>query len=107
VLLLSFHSVRSLNVFFRPKTLLSLFFLAVAFAFLTAMTLLPVLCFQRKFGDTAFRLLAWTSMASSALAFLFMAGIASVAKYRFEQNGFTASFGNMVRLNPFAFAFES
>lgn len=68
---------------------------SVAFAFLTAMTLLPVLCFQRKFGDTAFRLLAWTSMASSALAFLFMAGIASVAKYRFEQNGFTASYGNL------------
>jgi hypothetical protein len=68
---------------------------SVALAFLTAMTLVPVLCFQRKFGDTAFLFLAWASMASSTLAFLFMAGIASVAKYRFEKQGFTASYGNL------------
>jgi hypothetical protein len=68
---------------------------SVALAFLTTMSLLPVLCFQRKFGDTAFRFLAWTSMATSALAFLFMVGIASVAKQKFEQQGFKASYGNL------------
>jgi len=68
---------------------------SVAMAFLTAMSVLPVLLFQRKFGDIAFRLLAWTSMASSALAFFFMAGIASVAKRKFEQQGYTASYGNL------------
>lgn len=66
------------------------------------MSSLPVLCFpDRKFGDNVFRFLAWTSMTLTALAFLFMIGIAAVAKYRFEQNGFTASFGNLVRLNRF------
>jgi len=74
---------------------LALYPFSVALAFLTTMSLVPVLCFQRKFGDTAFRLLAWASMAMSALAFLFMAGIASVAKYRSERQGFTASYGNL------------
>jgi len=75
---------------------LALYPFAAAFAFLTAMSSLPVLCFpERKFGDTVFRFLAWASMALTALAFLFMIGIASVAKYRFEQNGFTATFGNL------------
>jgi len=75
---------------------LALYPFSAALAFLTAMALLPIICFpERKFGDTAFRLLAWISMALSALAFLFMAGIASVAKYRFEKNGFTASLGGL------------
>jgi len=38
-------------------------------------------------------------VGSSALSFLFMVGIASVAKYRFEQNGYTASFGNLHALS--------
>jgi hypothetical protein len=69
---------------------------STAFTFLTAMALVPIVCFpDRKFGDTAFRILVWSSMSLSALAFLFMVGIASVAKYRFERNGYTASFGNL------------
>jgi len=72
------------------------FFSAAAFAFLTTMSLMPVLLFERKFGDKAFCILVWSSMALSALSFLFMVGIASVAKYNFEKNGFTASFGNLV-----------
>ena len=81
-------------------------YVATAFAFLTAMALVPIVCFpDRKFGDTAFRILVWSSMSLSALAFLFMVGIASVAKYRFERNGFTASFGNLVR-NQKLFAFR-
>lgn len=90
----------------RSKGRLTLCIPAVALAFLTTMSLVPVLCFQRKFGDTAFRLLAWASMATSALAFMFMVGIASVAKQKFEQQGFKASYGNLVCTKVFSVSFQ-
>ena len=58
--------------------------------------LLPVLCLQRQFGDKVFAFLSWFSVATAVLAFMFMIGIASVAKYGFEQQGLAASYGNSV-----------
>lgn len=93
---LAFYPFCTLFTDFWTQREIYLRILAAAITFLTAMSVLPVLLFQRKFGDVAFRLLAWASMASSALAFFFMAGIASVAKRRFEQQGYTANYGNLV-----------
>ena len=72
-------------------------FAAVILVFFTMLFMSPELCKRNTSNNKISSLLAWSSVASSALAFMFLIGIYSVAKYRFEKNGFTASIGNMVR----------
>lgn len=70
---------------------------AVILVFITMIFMSPELCKRHTSNEKISSVLAWSSVVSSALAFLFLIGIYSVAKYRFQKNGFTVSVGNMVR----------
>jgi len=60
---------------------------------LTLISLIPVANARSARTDRVFLVLAWISFASSIIAFSFMIGIWSVAKYRFQKRGFGASYG--------------
>lgn len=63
-------------------------------------SMMPVMCARKpRTGDKLFEILAWTSFALSTLALFFMLGIWVTAKRRFEDRGFSASYGNLVSKN--------
>ena len=62
-------------------------------------SLIPVAYARNARADRVFLIFAWISFASSVLAFSFMIVMWSIAKYRFEKRGFSASYGPLVRAN--------
>jgi len=60
---------------------------------LTMISLIPIAYARNARADRVFRILAWISFTSSIFAFSFMIGMWSIAKYRFEKRGFSASYG--------------
>jgi len=60
---------------------------------LTMISLIPVANARSARTDRVFLIFAWISFASSIIAFSFMISMWSIAKYRFEQRGFSASYG--------------
>jgi len=67
--------------------------ITAVFIFLTMISLIPVAYARNARADRVFVVLAWISFASSIFAFSFMIGMWSIAKYRFEKRGFSASYG--------------
>ncbi|KAF8910604.1 hypothetical protein CPB84DRAFT_1764109 [Gymnopilus junonius] len=69
--------------------------ITVVFTFFTLASLIPVLCVRTAQSDKIFVISAWISFAFSVLSFLLMIGIWGVAKSRFEERGFSTSYGNL------------
>jgi len=66
-------------------------------------SLIPVAYARNARTDRIFLLFAWISFISSTIAFSLMIGVWVVAKARFEKQGFSASYGPLVRIALFRF----
>ncbi|KAF9036200.1 hypothetical protein BJ165DRAFT_1507134 [Panaeolus papilionaceus] len=79
----------------NPVTKALVFYpISVVLVFLTLVSMLPVLCARSQQSDKIFAALAWSSFASSLLAWLFTIGIFGVFRTRNQKRGFTTTYGN-------------